>query len=66
MHLQKQVIKFFYEILQRRLGDVAINYANASVAKSLLSWHVSRSLDEMYTDTGRWQSRNPNGFTQAS
>lgn len=66
MHLQKQVVKFFYEILPRRLGDVVINYTNASVEKSLLSWSASRSLDEMCTDTWRLQSSNPNGFTRAS
>ena len=53
-----------YEILPRRLGDVAINYANASVAKSLLGWRASRSLDEMCADTWRWQSSNPNGFNK--
>jgi UDP-glucose 4-epimerase len=51
-----------YEILPRRLGDVAINYADASVAKELLGWHASRSLEEMCADTWRWQSNNPNGF----
>ncbi len=51
-----------YEILPRRLGDVAINYADANVAKELLSWHASRSLEEMCADTWRWQANNPNGF----
>ena len=53
-----------YEILPRRLGDVAINYANASLAKSLLGWRASRSLEEMCADTWRWQSSNPNGFNK--
>ena len=53
-----------YEILPRRLGDVAINYANASVAKSLLGWRASRSLEDMCADTWRWQSSNPNGFNE--
>lgn len=51
-----------YEILPRRLGDVAINYADARVAKDLLGWQASRSLDDMCADTWRWQSGNPNGF----
>ena len=55
-----------YEILPRRLGDVAINYADASVAKDLLGWQASRSLDDMCADTWRWQSNNPNGFSKAS
>ncbi|MES2499610.1 MAG: UDP-glucose 4-epimerase GalE [Pseudomonadota bacterium] len=54
-----------YEILPRRLGDVAINYADASVAKNLLGWQASRSLDDMCADTWRWQSSNPNGFNTA-
>ena len=53
-----------YEILPRRLGDVAINYANAGAAKTLLGWHASRSLAEMCADTWRWQSSNPNGFNK--
>lgn len=51
-----------YEILPRRSGDVAINYADASVAKELLGWEASHSLEEMCADTWRWQSNNPNGF----
>lgn len=54
--------KIPYEILPRRPGDVAINYANANVAKNLLNWHAGRSLDEMCKDTWRWQLNNPNGF----
>ncbi len=53
-----------YEILPRRLGDVAINYADASVAKDLLGWQASRSLGDMCADTWRWQSNNPNGFSK--
>lgn len=58
--------KIPYEILPRRPGDVAINYADASLAKKLLGWHASRGLDEMCEDTWRWQSNNPNGFSKTS
>ncbi|WP_020166717.1 MULTISPECIES: UDP-glucose 4-epimerase GalE [Methylotenera] len=51
-----------YEILPRRLGDVAINYADSNVAKELLGWKAKRSLEDMCADTWRWQSSNPNGF----
>lgn len=51
-----------YEILPRRLGDVAINYADATAAKTLLGWQASRNLDDMCRDTWHWQSSNPNGF----
>ena len=55
-----------YEILPRRLGDVAINYADSSVAKELLGWTAKRSLDDMCADTWRWQSNNPDGFKKVS
>ena len=58
--------KIPYEFLPRRAGDVAINYADASLAKKLLGWHASRGLDEMCADTWRWQSNNPNGFSKTS
>lgn len=51
-----------YEVLPRRAGDVAINYADASEAGRLLGWQAKRNLDEMCADTWRWQSSNPNGF----
>ncbi len=51
-----------YEVLPRRAGDVAINYADASEARRLLGWQAKRNLDEMCADTWRWQSSNPNGF----
>jgi UDP-glucose 4-epimerase len=55
-----------YEILPRRAGDVAINYADASNAKQLLGWQASHGLEEMCADTWRWQSSNPNGFSKAN
>ena len=54
-----------YEILPRRLGDVAINYADASTAKKLLNWHATRNLEAMCRDTWRWQASNPNGFAKS-
>ena len=53
-----------YEILPRRQGDVAINYADASVAKKLFGWVAKRDLNEMCADTWRWQSSNPSGFNK--
>lgn len=51
-----------YEILPRRQGDVAINYADTQLAMELLGWSAQRSLDEMCHDTWKWQSTNPNGY----
>jgi UDP-glucose 4-epimerase len=51
-----------YMFLPRRLGDVAINYADASQAASVLGWRASRNLEEMCADAWRWQSNNPSGY----
>ena len=51
-----------YEILPRRAGDVAINYADASLAASKLGWRALRNLEQMCADTWNWQSKNPNGY----
>lgn len=51
-----------YEIMPRRAGDVAINYADPAHAKTLLDWEAKKGLDEMCADTWRWQSQNPNGY----
>ncbi len=53
-----------YEILPRRAGDVAINYADASKALSLLGWQATRSLEVMCADAWKWQSLNPEGYSK--
>ncbi len=53
-----------YEIKPRRAGDIATNYADASLAKKELSWVAERGIKEMCEDAWRWQSQNPNGFEQ--
>lgn len=55
-------IEIAYEFLPRRAGDVAINYANPSLAKTLLGWTATRDLACMCADTWRWQSNNPYGY----
>ncbi len=54
-----------YEIFPRRLGDVAINFADATAAKTLLGWQATRNLDDMCRDIWHWQSSNPNGFAKS-
>ncbi|XP_046544735.1 UDP-glucose 4-epimerase-like [Haliotis rubra] len=54
-----------YSKVERRLGDLASFYADASLAKAELSWTAQKNLDEMCQDLWRWQSTNPNGFQQA-
>lgn len=53
-----------YEIKERRAGDVAMCYADPSKAARVLGWKAERTLDEMCADTWRWQSKNPNGYTE--
>ncbi len=51
-----------YEFMPRRVGDISVNYANASLAKSLLGWSATRDLATMCADSWRWQSKNPQGY----
>ncbi len=53
-----------YEIKPRRAGDIATNYADASLAKEELGWVAQRGIREMCEDAWRWQSNNPNGFEE--
>jgi UDP-glucose 4-epimerase len=54
--------KIPYQIIDRRIGDVAISYANTTLVGQLLDWRVEFDLDAMCRDSWRWQSNNPNGF----
>lgn len=51
-----------YEIVERRSGDIAECWADASLAYQKLGWKAELGLQEMIRDTWRWQSKNPNGF----
>lgn len=53
-----------YEIKPRRAGDIATNYADASLAKKELGWTAENGIKEMCQDAWRWQSQNPNGFEE--
>jgi len=53
-----------YQIVARRPGDIAECWASADKAAAELGWHCSRTLEDMTTDTWRWQSMNPNGFEE--
>lgn len=52
-----------YKIVPRRAGDIATVYANAQLASDLLGWQAERDLTAMLEDTWRWQSTNPEGYT---
>ena len=51
-----------YIIAPRRPGDVAACYADPSLASATLRWRARRDLNQMCTDSWRWQSLHPNGF----
>lgn len=51
-----------YVIKERRPGDIATCYSDASLAKDELGWEASYGIEEMCTDSWRWQSMNPNGY----
>ena len=55
-------VKIPYVIKERRAGDIACNYADASLAKKELGWEAQNGIKEMCEDSWRWQSNNPNGF----
>lgn len=66
-----QVVKTFeyvsgipipYLISDRRKGDVAISYSDATKAKQQLNWAAEKSLEDMCRDAWRWQRNNPNGY----
>ena len=44
-----------YEIVDRRAGDVAANWADVAKAEAELGWKTSRDLDVMCADSWRWQ-----------
>jgi UDP-glucose 4-epimerase len=51
-----------YVIGERRVGDVAICYADPTLAGTLLGWTSRRSLTQMCADHWHWQMKNPNGY----
>lgn len=52
-----------YDIVERRPGDVASCYADPSLAEQLLGWKAQRTLEEMCRSSWKWQSNNPDGYT---
>ncbi|BCT77072.1 UDP-glucose 4-epimerase [Sinomonas cyclohexanicum] len=51
-----------YTIMDRRPGDVAVSYADATKAAKELGWKASRTLHDMIEDHWHWQSANPTGY----
>ena len=51
-----------YKIVPRRAGDIAIYFADASLAKQKLGWEAKFNLTDICRDAWRWQSQNPQGY----
>ena len=51
-----------YKFVPRRAGDIAIYFADASLAKQKLGWETKFDLTDICRDAWRWQSRNPQGY----
>ena len=55
-------LKINYVIKERRPGDVAECYANASKALEKLGWKAEKNLEDMCRDSWNWQKNNPKGL----
>jgi UDP-glucose 4-epimerase len=55
-----------YEIGERRAGDVAICYADSTLAGEALGWKSSPSLPQMCADHWRWQLKKPAGYRRSN
>lgn len=55
-------VKIPYVTVDRRPGDIATCYADASLAGKELGWTAKYSLKEMCEDSWRWQKNNPEGY----
>ena len=54
-----------YVIRERRAGDIAANWCDASKAERMMGWKAQYDIADMCRDSWNWQSHNPNGFADA-
>lgn len=54
--------EILHRITGRRAGDATELWADCTKAERVLGWKATRTIDEMCSDTWRWQEMNPNGF----
>ncbi|MEO5677809.1 MAG: UDP-glucose 4-epimerase GalE, partial [Usitatibacter sp.] len=50
------------QFVPRRPGDIAVCYADPSLARRVLGWEATRGIEEMCRDAWRWQEGNPDGY----
>jgi UDP-glucose 4-epimerase len=53
-----------FKMVPRRQGDVAECWSDSSKAERDLGWKAERGLKQMVSDAWRWQSGNPNGYSE--
>ena len=53
-----------YEVVERRAGDAAVSFADATKANLELGWQAEYDLSRMCEDTWRWQRKNPTGYNE--
>jgi UDP-glucose 4-epimerase len=51
-----------YKLVDRRPGDIATCYADASKAREILGWTAEYDMVDMCRDADNWQTKNPNGY----
>ena len=51
-----------YKLVDRRPGDIATCYADATKAKEILGWEAQFGMADMCRDADNWQTKNPNGY----
>ncbi len=57
--------KVTYQIVGRRDGDIAQCYAATQKAAEVFGWKATRGIAEMCEDAWRWQSNNPQGYSDS-
>ena len=55
-------VKIPFRLAARRAGDIAVSFADASLAQRLLGWRAEKGLDEMCLSSHNWQKQNPEGY----
>lgn len=50
------------QMVARRPGDIAVCYADPTLARTLLGWEAHFNLEQMCCDAWRWQKNNPDGY----
>jgi UDP-glucose 4-epimerase len=57
-------VKIPYEVVGRREGDAPESFADPGKANRELEWKAELDIDRMCADAWRWQSMNPEGYTE--